>query len=59
MNKDQLLAVLYDLSLTIGREVTVDALLTKVVQRLLFHTGCRSASSFTTRMDWTPIAAAC
>jgi PAS domain-containing protein len=40
MNKDQLLAVLYDLSLTIGREVTVDALLTKVVQRLLFHTGC-------------------
>ncbi|PXX51257.1 HD domain-containing phosphohydrolase [Aquitalea magnusonii] len=40
MNKDQLLAVLYDLSLTIGREVTVDALLTKVVQRLLYHTGC-------------------
>lgn len=40
MNKDQLLAVLYDLSLTIGREVTVDALLTKVLQRLLFHTGC-------------------
>lgn len=40
MNRDQLLAVLYDLSLTIGREVTVDSLLTKVLQRLLFHTGC-------------------
>ncbi|WP_293762682.1 HD domain-containing phosphohydrolase [uncultured Aquitalea sp.] len=39
MNRDQLLAVLYDLALTIGHEVRLDALLTKVLQRLMFHTG--------------------
>ena len=38
MNREQILAVLYDLTLTIGGEVKVDALLTKVLQRLLFHT---------------------
>jgi hypothetical protein len=38
VNREQILAVLYDLTLTIGGEVKVDALLTKVLQRLLFHT---------------------
>ena len=38
MIREQILAVLYDLTLTIGGEVKVDALLTKVLQRLLFHT---------------------
>lgn len=39
MKKDQALAVICDLALTIGREMTLDALLTKVLQRFLFHTG--------------------
>jgi PAS domain S-box-containing protein/putative nucleotidyltransferase with HDIG domain len=39
MNREQTLAVLYDLTLTIGSESTVDDLCRKVLQRLLFHTG--------------------
>lgn len=35
----QALAVLYDLALVIGSEVTVDALLTRTLQRFLYHTG--------------------
>ena len=38
MNREQILAVLYDLMLAIGSEVRVGKLLTKVLQRLLFHT---------------------
>ncbi|MGE5466549.1 MAG: sensor histidine kinase [Ignavibacteria bacterium] len=39
VNGVQALSVLYDLALTIGSEVTVDALLTKTLQRFLYHTG--------------------
>lgn len=39
MNREQTLAVLYDLTLTIGSEFTVDELCRKVLQRMLFHTG--------------------
>ncbi|GEM_PF-4425388 len=39
VNSVQALSVLYDLALTIGSEVTVDALLTRTLQRFLYHTG--------------------
>ncbi len=39
MNRELILTILYDLALTIGGEVRLDALLTKTLQRLLFHTG--------------------
>ncbi len=39
MNREQVLAVLYDLALTIGSELHTDRLLQKTLQRLLFHTG--------------------
>lgn len=38
MNREFILSVLYDLTLTIGGEVRLDALLTRVLQRLLYHT---------------------
>ena len=38
MNREQILSILYDLSLTIGGELDLDSLLKKVLQRLLFHT---------------------
>jgi hypothetical protein len=38
MTREHILAILYDLALTIGSEVRVDTLLTKVLQRLLYHT---------------------
>ncbi|HYR24755.1 MAG TPA: PAS domain-containing protein, partial [Aquabacterium sp.] len=38
MKHEHVLPVLYDLTLTIGREVQVRPLLTRVLQRLLFHT---------------------
>ena len=38
MNREHILSVLYDLTLTIGSEVKLDALLTKVLQRFLYHT---------------------
>ena len=37
MNREQILSVLYDLSLTIGGELKVDDMLRKTLQRLLFH----------------------
>ncbi|WP_033135941.1 HD-GYP domain-containing protein [Aeromonas finlandensis] len=40
MNNDHAMAIVCDLSLCIGREVTLDALLTKVLQRFLFHCAC-------------------
>jgi len=39
VRQDQTLAVLYDLALTIGGEVAVAPLLTRTLQRLLYHTG--------------------
>jgi PAS domain S-box-containing protein len=38
MNRERILSVLYDLTLTIGSETHLDALLTRVLQRFLFHT---------------------
>lgn len=38
MNREFILSVLYDLTLTIGGEVRLDKLLTRVLQRLLYHT---------------------
>jgi len=39
LNREHALAILYDLALTIGSEVTVAPLLTRTVQRLMYHTG--------------------
>ncbi|HEY9856222.1 MAG TPA: ATP-binding protein [Stenomitos sp.] len=39
VNSVQALAVLYDLAMTIGGEVSLEALLTKTLQRFLYHTG--------------------
>ncbi len=39
MNREHIPYVLYDLTLAIGGEVRLDALLVKTLQRLLFHTG--------------------
>lgn len=38
MNREHVLSVLYDVALVMGAEVSVDGLLTRTVQRLLFHT---------------------
>jgi signal transduction histidine kinase len=38
MERERILTVLYDLALAIGGEVHLDALLTRTLQRLLFHT---------------------
>ncbi|MFZ2269368.1 MAG: PAS domain-containing protein [Azonexus sp.] len=38
MNREQILSILYDLSLTISSEIRLDSLLKKTLQRLLFHT---------------------
>lgn len=38
MRREQILSVLYNLSLTIGSELDLDTLLRKTLQRLLFHT---------------------
>lgn len=40
MNNDRAMAIVCDLALCIGREITLDALLTKVLQRFLFHCAC-------------------
>lgn len=39
VNTVQALTVLYDLALTIGSEMSVDALLTRTLQRFLYHSG--------------------
>jgi len=39
LNRERMLGVLYDISLTIGGEVHLKSLLQKTLQRLLFHTG--------------------
>lgn len=38
MNRDQILAILYDMALAIGSEVQLRPLLTRTLQKLLFHT---------------------
>ncbi len=38
MNRDQILAVLYDLAMVIGGEIRLRPLLARTLQRLLFHT---------------------
>ncbi|MEN8177657.1 MAG: response regulator [Pseudomonadota bacterium] len=38
MEREYILSILYDLSLTIGAETQLDTLLRKVLQRLLYHT---------------------
>jgi PAS domain S-box-containing protein/putative nucleotidyltransferase with HDIG domain len=38
VNREHLLAVLYDMAMTIGGEIDLDRLLTRTLQRLLFHT---------------------
>lgn len=38
MNREQILAILYEMACVIGGEVTLRSLLTKTLQRLLFHT---------------------
>ena len=38
MNRERVLSVLYDLTLTVGSEVRLEALLVRVLQRLLYHT---------------------
>ncbi len=39
MNRERILTVLYDLALAIGNEVRLRPLLTRTLQRLMFHTG--------------------
>ncbi len=51
MNREQILGILYDLSLTIGGELNLDSLLTKTLQRLLFHTSFPAALVLTDRHD--------
>jgi two-component system sensor kinase len=52
VNGIQALSVLYDLALTIGSEVTVDGLLTRTLQRFLYHTG------FPAGIAYSPLAGA-
>lgn len=51
MNREQILSILYDLSLTIGGELRLDALFRKTLQRLLFHTSFPAAVVLTDRVD--------
>lgn len=39
MNRELLLSILYDISLTIGSEISLKPLLTNTLQRLMLHTG--------------------
>lgn len=45
------LSVLYDLALTIGSESTVDALLTRTLQRFMYHTGFPAGIVFSSLPD--------
>jgi hypothetical protein len=61
MNRELILSILYDLSLTIGGEVGLGSLLRKTLQRFLYHTSFpagvvlfaedRTASGFTVRLE--------
>lgn len=51
MNREQILSVLYDLSLAVGGEISLDGLLKKTLQRLLFHTSFPAGIVFTMPRD--------
>ncbi len=55
MRREHILSVLYDLSLTIGGEVRLQALLTKVLQRLLFHTSFPAGVVLTPHRPTAPV----
>lgn len=46
MNRERLLAVLYDLAMVVGGEVQLRPLLTKTLQRLLYHTSFPAGAIF-------------
>ncbi|MEN6584449.1 MAG: PAS domain S-box protein, partial [Sulfuricella sp.] len=46
MNRERILAVLYDLAMVIGGEVNLRPLLTKTLQRLLYHTSFPAGAVF-------------
>ncbi|EKP0307991.1 HD domain-containing protein [Aeromonas veronii] len=46
MRNDHAMAIVCDLALCMGREVTLDALLTKVLQRFMFHCDCPVGAIF-------------
>ncbi len=46
MNRERILAVLYDLAMVIGGEVNLHPLLTKTLQRLLYHTSFPAGAVF-------------
>lgn len=54
MNRDQVLTVLYDLALAIGSEVRVVPLLTRTLQRLLYHTGFPAGIAALSDSDGSP-----
>lgn len=49
MNRDQILTILYDLALTLSSEVSLRPLLTRIVQRLLYHTSFPAGVVFLNR----------
>lgn len=46
MNRERILAVLYDLAMVVGSEVNLKPLLTKTLQRLLYHTSFPAGAVF-------------
>ena len=46
MNRERILAVLYDLAMVVGGEVNLRPLLTKTLQRLLYHTSFPAGAVF-------------
>jgi len=46
MNRERILAVLYDLAMVVGGEVRLKPLLTKTLQRLLYHTSFPAGAVF-------------
>lgn len=46
MNRERILAVLYDLAMVVGGEVNLKPLLTKTLQRLLYHTSFPAGAVF-------------
>jgi len=43
VNREQILTILYDITATLAGEAHVESLLTKMLQRLMFHSGCSAA----------------
>ena len=54
MNREQVLSVLYDLTLTVGGETRLDQLLKKTLQRLLFHTSFPAGAIFSVQSGKPP-----